>query len=312
MTTTDPAAEVRNAPGWYPDPVTDGRSERWWTGEGWSGHSRPLAAVQPHPPAGPIARPRNGTARSALALGVLAMLVAALSLLGTAGVWISSLGVLAVVLGIRALRLHAAGEATAFVRAVVAIVLGSIATVLMLALWFLPDVVPAGGGSFSDTGVSTADGGTLVREPLEAIGPQRIPDDDLESYTAVPVDSISTVSAGCGTLNAQETFNDSTYARTRARERQDLISSELSTIRAVLTNSTATMATWPTAFDVDPDTGVIFTPAPSCEAVGTLPTGAELRVGASRDGSQMAFAMWDPTLKVGAVWRSVDDTEYAL
>jgi hypothetical protein len=167
MTTIDPAAEspVAGGPqaGWYHDPaVNDGSRLRWWTGAAWSEHTRLMDAPPPPPtqqaprsqaaptpaagfstarvaqPTGPVTAQRvkhNGTAWWSFGLGLLALTVVSLVLIGhRTSIWVSSSGVIAIVSGARALRLRSLGLADTFVPAILGIVFGALGTLLMLGM----------------------------------------------------------------------------------------------------------------------------------------------------------------------------------
>ena len=170
MTTIDPAADqpMTGGPqaGWYHDPaVNDGSRLRWWTGAAWSEHTRLMDAPPPSPgqgvprfqaapastsaafgtarvahPAGAVTAQRvkhNGTAWWSFGLGLLALTVVSLVLIGhRTSIWVSSSGVIAIVGGARALRLRSLGLADTFVPAILGIVFGAISTLLMLGMLF--------------------------------------------------------------------------------------------------------------------------------------------------------------------------------
>jgi hypothetical protein len=165
MTAIDPASDqpaTRDPqPGWYHDPaVADGSSVRWWTGAAWSEHTRPVLTA-PAPPAAstpvrstfapaPIGAAggsqqsaavaarrvmHNGTAWVSFSLGLLALSVALLVLVGhRTSILISSSGIVAIITGVRAIRLRSLGFANVFVPAVLGIVFGGLGTLLMLGM----------------------------------------------------------------------------------------------------------------------------------------------------------------------------------
>jgi hypothetical protein len=168
MTAIDPASDqpLTGGPqaGWYHDPaVQDGTRLRWWDGASWSEHTRLIAqaAALPAPPvqapfasttaalpaalgahAGGAAVPRralhNGTAWWSFGLGVIALSIASLVILGRhSSIWISSSGAVAVLSGIRALRLRSLGFADALVPAVLGIAFGGLGTLIMLGAFLL-------------------------------------------------------------------------------------------------------------------------------------------------------------------------------
>jgi hypothetical protein len=336
MTTFDPtppaSASTENpAPGWYPDPVRDGRGERWWTGESWSGHSRTAGETMAAPPLVPVASapatsaptaftrlaPRNGTAWAALAFGLVALGIALGSIFGHGGYWVSTIGVIAIVQGARAIRLRSRGEATAFVPAVIGIAAGALATVLMLALVVLPSTgeEPGSGpvsGAMPGSGAVGANG-AAPGGTLDAIPTQPLPDDALSTYRALTTRSVTSAAARCGVVRAQaQVVPLDQRQRTAARVRQDFIDLQVQQMAQVLAQGVKTTKAWPSILDVDPETGVVFTPAPACAPLGVLPKGTRLQYGRSKDHGQVALAVWDPAVKVGTVWRSVDDTLYQL
>jgi hypothetical protein len=327
MTTFEPtppsSVSAENpAPGWYPDPVRDGRGERWWTGESWSGHSRSAGETIAAPPVVPAAAaptafarvaPRNGTAWAALAFGLAGLGIALGSVFGHGGYWVSTIGVIAIVQGARAIRLRSQGVATALAPAVAGIAAGALATVLMLALIVLPST---GSGSEPDSGAmpgAAAANGTAPGGMLDAVPAQPLPDDALSAYRAVKTRSVTSASARCGVVTAQaQAVPLDQRQRTAARIRQDFIGLQVQQMAQVLAEDVKTTKAWPSVLDVDPETGVVFTPAPACAPLGVLPKGAKLQYGRSADRGQVALAVWDPAVKVGTVWRSVDDTVYQL
>jgi hypothetical protein len=147
MTVIDPASDhpVTDGPqaGWYHDPrLPDGTRLRWWNGAGWSEHTRPVLAPAPVPAASApaVAAPRspyagrqgtavaaramhNGTAWWSFGLGVVALSI-------------SSSGAIAVLSGIRALRIRSLGLADAVWPAVLGITFGALGTLLMLVMLF--------------------------------------------------------------------------------------------------------------------------------------------------------------------------------
>jgi Protein of unknown function (DUF2510) len=165
MTTIDPASDrpvtTGPLPGWYHDPaLQDGSRLRWWDGAGWSEHTRPVTAPAP-PTATPAQAPsastpgfgaarvappltgtgaarrimHNGTAWWSFGLGLVALSIVALVLVGHRNsILISTSGVIAVISGIRALRLRSLGVADALVPAVLGIVFGALSTLLMLGM----------------------------------------------------------------------------------------------------------------------------------------------------------------------------------
>lgn len=168
MTAIDPASgqPMTAGPqaGWYHDPaVQDGSRLRWWTGATWSEHTRAMESPPP-PPAQTAPRfqaaptptaaafstarvPRstgavtaqrvkhNGTAWWSFGLGLLALTVVSLVLVGhRTSIWVSSSGVIAIISGARALRLRSLGLADTFVPAILGIVFGAVGTLLMLGM----------------------------------------------------------------------------------------------------------------------------------------------------------------------------------
>ncbi|MFD9869328.1 DUF2510 domain-containing protein [Streptomyces niveus] len=76
-------------PGWYADPGVPG-SERWWDGNGWTAHTRPLGGAAPYQQAAP--RPRPAARGRGVVLGgvvgglvLVAAIVAGVTLLGDDG-----------------------------------------------------------------------------------------------------------------------------------------------------------------------------------------------------------------------------------
>jgi hypothetical protein len=166
MTTLDPTADQPAAAGpqagWYHDPaVADGSRLRWWNGAGWSEHTRPLAAPPVAAPPAPVAAPIpglapalapqraattaaarrtvfNGSAWLSFALGLVSLSIVALVLVGHRGsIWISTSGVIAIISGIRALRLRSVGVADALVPAVLGIAFGGLGTLLTFGMLVL-------------------------------------------------------------------------------------------------------------------------------------------------------------------------------
>jgi Protein of unknown function (DUF2510) len=149
MTAIDPASDQPTArgpqAGWYNDPgAPDGTRLRWWNGAGWSEHTQPVAAP-PTSPAMASSVPRqgpatavrgrvmrNGTAWWSFGLGLLALSVALLMLTShRTSIWISSSGVIAIISGVRALRIRSLGFADALVPAALGIAFGGLGTLLM-------------------------------------------------------------------------------------------------------------------------------------------------------------------------------------
>ena len=318
MPTLDPTvpsapASANPPPGWYPDPSTEGTGQRWWTGESWSGYSRPGVGVVPVPPGVTAsgAPPLNSSARLSLLVGVLALLIAVISLFAGGHVWVSSIGVLAVVLGVRALRLRDRGTATALVSAVVGTTAGALATAVMLGLLLVPS---------SQSTAFHSSGGAIgavpqVTPPASAEPPAVLPDDALSKYTAVKVRSITSATAKCAVLRAEQVpFALGEYPGPGAKAAQDNADLQLSAMRDVLVSGPQVKKplVWPTSLDVDPETNVVFIPEPVCQPLGVLPKGDELHFAVSPDKGQIALAIWNPTYGTGRLWRSVDDTDYPL
>jgi len=163
MTAIDPASDQpaiqAPQPGWYHDPaVADGSRLRWWTGALWSEHTRPFAQAPSAPAVATAAQagfaPRatatgrqpgtaqaaqrvmhNGTAWVSFSLGLLALCIALLVLVGHhTSILISSSGIVGIITGVRALRLRSLGFASALVPAVLGIAFGALGTVLMLGM----------------------------------------------------------------------------------------------------------------------------------------------------------------------------------
>ena len=229
----------------------------------------------------------------------------------------STIGVIAIVQGARAMRLRSQGVATAFVPAIAGIAAGALATVLMLALIMLPPTGTVEGsepasGAIPGSGAAGANGAT-PDGMLDAIPAQPLPDDALSSYRAVKTRSVTSAAARCGVVTAQaQAVPFDQQQRTPARVRQDFIDLQVQQMAQVLAQGVQTTKAWPTVLDVDPETGVVFTPAPACAPLGVLPKGTQLQYGRSKDHGQVALAVWDPAVEVGTVWRSVDDTVYQL
>lgn len=316
---TPPTAPSRT-PGWYPDPVTDGSSERWWTGDAWSGYSRPRAATAALPP-GMVdvsIRRRNSTALLSMLLGLVALLLAAGSALGGSHIWVSWAGVAAVVLGIRAVRLRERGLATSLVPALVGAVSGGFATLVMVSLLLVPATSRP---VLDDTGGS----GALPQQVLPSTQPTvdpddaqpraELPDQALDSYSDVLIAEVTSTKAGCGVLRAElSAFPVGTRRGTEAKVMQDFASLQLQQMSSVLRYDpqvTKPMR-WPTAIDLDPETRVVFLPAPTCQPLGVLPKGDELHYAMSPDKGQMALAIWNAQYRTGELWRTVDDTIYPL
>jgi hypothetical protein len=330
----DPTAPPSRNPGWYADPVTDGRSERWWTGLAWSGYSRLRAAETPSPPDAPPVRPRNGIGMLSLLLGLLGLAVAGGALADGGHVWVSSFGILAIVLGFRAVRLRERRLATALLAPVVGIAAGALATLVTVALLLVPvsspsrqpqdgviGALPSAQAPMDPPASAPAAASSAVPLPrptstvLDAVPQQRIPDDALARYSAGRVRSVTSATAGCGVVRADEQAIPLDSARrTEARIAQDYLDLQLQAIRSALVYGPAATKpkTWPSSFDIDPETNVVFLEAPSCQPLGVLPKGDELRFGISPDHGQIAIAIWNADHRTGEIWRSVDDTEYAL
>jgi hypothetical protein len=284
---------------------------------------------------------RISPAWSSLLFGLVAALVAAGTLGGTGFVGISWLGILAVVLGVRALRLRASGHTRARIPAVIGLVSGGLATLVMIgsvATYALHSGTAAStsaqqwGTAPSDvsgpmssapaarpdpTGTApSADTEPLGTRPpttLEAEPRSPLPDDALDQYRSVTVRSTTAAAAGCGVVSVEpEAVPLDHEARTQRRLRQDYLSLQLQEITAPIRNDVKTSRAWPKGLDLDPETGTVFLPAPTCTPLGVLPKGVELRFGVSPDHGQIAIAVWDPTQQVGSLWRSVDDTLYQL
>jgi hypothetical protein len=245
---------------------------------------------------------------SSLLLGLFAALIAA-GMIGRSGfVGISWLGILAMVLGIRALRLRASGQTRTRIPAVVGMVAGGLATLVMVGSVATYALHP---GDATRAGYDSM--GTTRSAPLDAEPRSQIPDDSLDQYVAAAVRSTTAASAGCGVLSVQpEAVPFDGQARTPRRLRQDYLSLQLSEIIAPIRNEVKTSRAWPRGLDLDPETRTVFLPAPSCTPLGVIPKGVELRFGSTSDHGQIAIAVWDRTQQVGSLWRSVDDTVYQL
>jgi hypothetical protein len=151
--------------------------------------------------------------------------------------------------------------------------------------------------------------------PLQAQPPSPLPDDQLTTYTAVAIRSVTSASAGCGVLTATEAGMPlSRYEETEARHTQDWLSWESDSLRRGLQAHVKQANAWPTTLDEDPQTRVLFTigAGGTCEVIGPVPKNAEIRYAMSPDRGQVAIALYNPALKVGTLWRSVDDTTYWL
>src|SRR5579875_1035957 len=320
-------------PGWYPDPRdTTDSLDRWWNGVEWSGHTRrrpwtPPTAAQPPAPAQPATAARRRTSSSAawwsLGLGLLALTVA-ISVIVRQGsyVWVSTSGVFAVINGIRALR---ARSRTAI--AIAGIVTGSLGTLLMLITLVMPirffvssdDSLPGGAAAAAaaqapvapapaapvQSAAPLASPAPTSTQPLQAYAPSALPDDQLNSYSGVPIKSITSASAGCGVLTAEEpALPMMDLHATEARRAQDRMSLESDGIRSGLQAYVKQNNAWPTRIDQDPQTRVLFTIAPdgSCDALGTVSKVTAVRYALSPDHGQAAVALLDTTLKVGTVW----------
>lgn len=348
MTTLDPAAAHTAAgatpqPGWYPDPQDpNGATDRWWNGAAWSEHIRRRAWAAPAPAApasaaGASRMLRNGPAWWSLGLGLVSLgIVAGVIVSGADYVWLSTSGVFAVLNGVRALRLRSAGLATALAAPIIGIVSGSLGTMLMLLLLLVPIrfttfVTPGDtfDGSTGDAAaplqqtvpqapsgsVGSAAAAPAPTEPLQAQPPSALPDDQLTTYTGVSIHSVTSASAGCGVLTVTEgALPLSEYRETEARHMQDWLSLESQSLRSGLQSYVKETKGWPSALDEDPQTRVLFTKGPggSCDVIGPIPKNADVRYAMSPDRGQVAIALYNSTLKVGTLWRSVDDTMYWL
>lgn len=316
-----PPTAPSRSPGWYPDPVTDGRTDRWWTGAGWSGYSRPhaVAAVLPPGMVDLSIRRRNSTALLSMLLGLVALLLAVASVLGGSHIWVSWSGVAAVVLGIRAVRLRERGLATALVPALLGALSGGFATLVMVALLLVPTTTtrpvlddPGGLGVQSDQALPSR---VPSADPNAAQPRASLPDDALDSYSDVEIGSVTTASARCGVLRSDlVAFGIGDGQGSEAKRMQDFADLQVGAWRSVLLDrlKTSTPSAWPSSIDVDPQTRVVYLPAPACVPLGVLPKGDELHYAMSPDKGQIAVAVWNAQYRTGRLWRSVDDTDYPL
>jgi hypothetical protein len=352
MTALDPSAPADPTaapqPGWYPDPQdSTGSADRWWNGAGWSEHRRRRAWTPPTAPPAPAVAfrtpARTGGSSAAwwsLGLGLLALAVALAVLLEHGSyVWVSTSGVLAVINGIRALRLRDRGPVVV-VPAIIGIVAGSLGTTLMLLSLVVPvrfstfvstDDLPASGSDAAGPVAAAPLGSSTPlasrapvgspapiptpSQPLQAWAPSPLPDDQLTTYSAVPTRSITSASAGCGVLSYDpQALPLSRYTETEARQMQDWLSLQSQDIAGSLQSFAKDHRAWPSRLDEDPQSRVLFTIASdgSCLVLGAVPKGTELRYALSPDHGQSALALYNTSLKVGTLWRSVDDTVYWL
>jgi hypothetical protein len=329
MPTLDPFQQptAYTRAGWYPDPVTDGRTERWWDGTRWGGYSRPRSTADALPPPEAVAamRRRNSPARLSLLVGILSLLVAVAAVLAGGRFWFSGTGVIAIVLGVRAIRLRERGLATAVVPAVMGVTAGGFATLVAVALILVPvgpSARSAAAGPYGAVPVDPAsDAPTISATASAAVDPgapqprATLPDRLLDAYTDVPVGSLTAAAAGCGVLQADlEAFPIGGGTGGEAKRMQDFADLQLQAYAGVLLRGpqVTTPMHWPSAIDVDPETRIVFLPDDGCQPIGVVPKGDELHYAMSPDRGQAALALWNAAYRTGELWRTVDDTIYPL
>lgn len=262
-------------------------------------------------------KPQNLPGRLALLFGILSILVGIISVVHILPSLLSLAGVAAIVNGVIALHLVGKGRATARIRPIIGIVLGSLGSLLIIVsvLGVFANQLVTITGANASAGSTTAPPPPSPTEPLDVRAKGHLPDQVVGSYIPFPIKTVAAKSIGCTALTEPRHLpalgsDSETQLRTDGRILQDQMWDETGYIATAIESHAGPTEPWPTVLYEDIKSRMVF--ERDCTVLGSVPLGATLEYAQSPDKQDFAVAMHNDHFNLIEMFRSVDNSLYNL